>query len=57
LSKPHAVSYCLEERDPALDRKMAEVLLVYRQVGQPNADAHQSAAPNVTRSCDEKAGI
>jgi hypothetical protein len=47
--KPHKISYYLEKRDPDFDRKMHEVLMVYRDVslyaegavhdGRPNFDA------------------
>ena len=30
--KPHKIRYYLEKRDPEFDRKMQEVLMVYRDV-------------------------
>ena len=54
--KPHKVDYYLERRDPEFERKMAEVLLVYKQVPmQQQGDALDT--PEVTISCDEKPGI
>lgn len=54
--KPHKVDYYLERRDPEFERKMAEVLLVYKQVQmQQQGDALDT--PEVTISCDEKPGI
>src|SRR5215212_966887 len=53
---PHKVRYYLERRDEAFERKMAEVLCVYREV----AVLHESegAPPNVAIiSYDEKPGI
>jgi transposase len=48
--KPHKIRYYLERRDPEFDRKMQEVLMVYRDVsiysegavhdGRPNPDLH-----------------
>ena len=32
--RPHKIKYCLERRDPEFDRKMKEVLIVYREVSQ-----------------------
>jgi transposase len=54
--KPHKVNYYLERRDPEFERKMAEVLVVYKEVEmQQQGDALD--APEVTISCDEKPGI
>jgi transposase len=55
--KPHKVSYYLEQRDPEFERKMAEVLLVYKEVELLKAGADLPEAPHVTLSCDEKPGI
>ena len=37
--KPHRVRYYLSKRDPQFERKMAEVLMVYRDVNLYRADA------------------
>ena len=51
--KPHRIRYYLERRDPDFDRKMQEVLMVYREVsiGATGAD------PIYTVSVDEKPGV
>src|SRR5208337_3451587 len=59
--KPHKVRYYLERRDPEFEKKMAEVLCVYREVAllkQNNAEpgATQSEAVAIV-SYDEKAGV
>ena len=54
--KPHRVRYYLERRDPKFDRKMREVLMVYRDVflTPPCADATPTT---YTVSVDEKPGV
>lgn len=37
--KPHKITYYLENRDPDFDRKMHEVLMVYRDVSLHTEDA------------------
>ena len=58
--KPHKIRYYLEKRDPDFDRKMQEVLMVYRDVSiyTPQAAVHD-ARPNpiYTVSVDEKPGV
>lgn len=57
--KPHRIRYYLERRDPDFERKMQEVLIVYREVNMQMAtpaDAKQSI-PVYTVSVDEKPGI
>lgn len=54
--KPHKVTYYLERRDPEFDRKMAEVLMVYKEV-ELQQQGDQLDTPEVTISCDEKPGI
>jgi transposase len=56
---PHKVRYYLERRDPEFERKMREVLLVYREVALQNeATATDSTQPDViTVSVDEKPGV
>lgn len=54
--KPHKINYYLERRDPEFERKMAEVLLVYKEVEMQQRGA-AADTPDVTISCDEKPGI
>lgn len=53
--KPHKISYYLERKDPEFDRKMADVLCVYKEVQMLNASAAERQS--VTLSYDEKPGI
>lgn len=57
--KPHRVRYYLERRDKHFERKMAEVLMVYRDVNLYRADAVHDArpVPVFTVSVDEKPGV
>lgn len=57
--KPHRVRYYLERRDADFESKMAEVLLVYRDVNLYRADAVHDARPRpiYTVSVDEKPGV
>lgn len=57
--KPHKIRYYLERRDPEFDRKMQEVLLVYREVSlYQNCHTRESATnPVYTVSVDEKPGV
>ena len=57
--KPHRVRYYLERRDAQFERKMAEVLMVYRDVNLYRADATYDARPQpiYTVSVDEKPGV
>jgi transposase/DNA-binding CsgD family transcriptional regulator len=57
--KPHRVRYYLERRDEQFESKMAEVLMVYRDVNLYRADAIHDARPTqiYTVSVDEKPGI
>ena len=57
--KPHRVRYYLERRDVQFERKMAEVLVVYRDVNLYRADAAHDARPRpiYTVSVDEKPGV
>ena len=57
--KPHKIRYYLEKRDPQFDRKMQEVLMVYRDVSLYNEGAVHDARPNpiYTVSVDEKPGV
>ncbi|MHB1282255.1 MAG: IS630 family transposase [Metallibacterium sp.] len=57
--KPHKIRYYLEKRDPEFDRKMQEVLMVYRDVALYTEGAVHDARPNPihTVSVDEKPGV
>lgn len=57
--KPHKIRYYLEKRDPDFDRKMQEVLMVYRDVSIYSEGAAHDARPNpiYTVSVDEKPGV
>jgi hypothetical protein len=57
--KPHKIRYYLERRDPEFDRKMQEVLMVYRDVSiTPRAPFMTGARiPIYTVSVDEKPGV
>jgi len=57
--KPHKISYYLEKRDPDFDRKMREVLIVYRDVSLYAEGAIHEGRPNpiYTVSVDEKPGV
>ena len=57
--KPHRIRYYLEKRDPEFDRKMQEVLMVYRDVGLYREGAVHDGRPEpiYTVSVDEKPGV
>jgi transposase len=57
--KPHKITYYLEKRDPHFDRKMHEVLMVYRDVSLYAEGAVHDGRPNpiYTVSVDEKPGV
>jgi hypothetical protein len=56
--RPHKIKYYMERRDPEFDRKMKEVLIVYREVSQLLASPPPSGSPQtVTVSVDEKPGV
>jgi transposase len=58
--KPHKVRYYLERRDAEFEKKMAEVLCVYRQVKILKQEAEAKTSPNpqvAIVSYDEKPGI
>ena len=57
--KPHKIRYYLEKRDPDFDRKMQEVLMVYRDVSLYTTGAVNDARPHpiYTVSVDEKPGV
>lgn len=55
--KPHKIRYYLEKRDQEFDRKMAEVLVVYKEVEMVNTSEQKEKRRQVTISYDEKPGI
>jgi len=56
--RPHKIKYYLERRDPEFDRKMKEVLIVYREVHELLEGPSAASAPRiVTVSVDEKPGV
>jgi transposase len=58
--KPHRVRYYVERRDPEFERKMVEVLHVYKEVEVVNAGLVEGSLKEpstVTISYDEKPGI
>lgn len=57
--KPHKITYYLEKRDPDFDRKMQEVLMVYREVSlyTEGTVAEGREKPVYTVSVDEKPGV
>ena len=57
--KPHKIRYYLERRAPEFDRKMQDVLLVYRDVSIYTDGAVHGGRPNpiYTVSVDEKPGV
>ena len=55
---PHKIRYYLERRDPEFERKMKEVLIVYREVADLLAQPPAPGTPAiVTVSVDEKPGV
>ena len=56
--RPHKIKYYLERRDPEFDRKMKEVLIVYREVSQLVESPPPPGRPRtVTISVDEKPSV
>jgi transposase len=57
--KPHKIAYYLERRDPDFDRKMHEVLMVYRDVSIHAEGAVDESRPDpiYTVSVDAKPGV
>ena len=54
--RPHKITYYLERRDPDFDRKMTQVLHVYKQV-EVIKQVGEDAPPVAVVSYDEKPGI
>jgi len=56
--RPHKIKYYLERRVPEFERKMKEVLIVYRELAELEQPPPPSGTPrNVTVSVDEKPGV
>ena len=53
--KPHKIRYYLEKRDPDFDRKMNDVLIVYKQIELQFESNEENGT--ITISYDEKPGI
>jgi transposase len=54
---PHKMSYYLEKRDPEFDEKMAQVLMVYKEIEQFREEPSTHERRKTTISYDEKPGI
>jgi transposase len=55
--QPHKVRYYLEKRDEEFERKMHEVLIVYKEVTAQNSKHNDRTNNIITLSVDEKPGI
>lgn len=58
--KPHKIRYYLERRDSEFERKMHDVLLVYKEVNLINkklSSSEQDYSSTITVSVDEKPGV
>jgi len=55
--QPHKVRYYLEKRDPEFDKKMREILVVYKEVQAQNNNPGNQQNKMITLSVDEKPGI
>jgi transposase len=53
--QPHKMNYYLEKRDPDFEKKMEEVLVVYKEVNMQNELGTES--DTITISVDEKPGV
>lgn len=53
--QPHKLTYYLEKRDPEFERKMQEVLMVYKEVNLIGEG--KLSSPIITVSVDEKPGV
>lgn len=54
--QPHKMNYYLEKRDPDFDKKMEEVLIVYKEVNLQN-ERNGQETDIITISVDEKPGV
>lgn len=55
--QPHKVKYYLEKRDPEFDKKMNEVLCVYKEINLQNKMSPDFSPDIITVSIDEKPGV
>ena len=55
--QPHKVNYYLEQRDEQFDKKMQEVLVVYKEIKDQNDRQNEHTKKMITVSVDEKPGI
>ena len=56
--RPHKIAYYLERRDPDFEKKMEEVLCVYKEVALQNEAAQPGDVSSIiTVSIDEKPGV
>ena len=57
--RPHKIKYYLEKRDEEFERKMQEILIVYKEVNLHNDEnnANETDKKIITISIDEKPGI
>ena len=53
--RPHKIAYYMEKRDPEFDRKMAEVLCIYKEVNLQTETVESQSIVSV--SVDEKPGM
>lgn len=56
-TQPHKMSYYLEKRDPQFDEKMAQVLMVYKEIEQFRKEPSTVERRKTTISYDEKPGL
>jgi transposase len=56
--RPHKMAYYMERRDPEFERKMQDVLMVYKEVNLTNDSLSDGDVPDIiTVSIDEKPGV
>lgn len=55
--QPHKIRYYLEQRDEEFDKKMQEVLVVYKEVSTKTDSQNKQDKKIITVSVDEKPGI
>jgi transposase len=55
--QPHKIRYYLERRDHEFEKKMHEVLVVYKEVSIQNGNRNEQEKKIITVSVDEKPGI
>ena len=53
--QPHKIDYYLEKRDPDFDRKMENILIVYKEINLQNKQGKETGT--ITISVDEKPGV